>query len=307
MDRASGDRAPRPRVTAVSRRRPRVAVLDDEPDFVDLMEEVLGDEGYRCIRMPLADPIEALAAARADVAVVDLRGVIAGGGGIGVLELVRADPRMATLPLLICSADVLQLRELAGQLTRLPHVALLEKPFRIEALTGVLARLLAGASHIPAVGGRADPNVAATLEAWLGRLGRSLRWAAVDAWVPDQRPGMLRCAAAWVAAAQLEPFAQVSRRTRLPAGAGVPGRVWVSGRATWIEDLLGDLNFPRLLAARKVRLVSAAAVPVMDGDEVVGVVAGYDTRLRRGDSRSLDRLRQAVVDAAPMFRAASGA
>jgi GAF domain-containing protein len=271
------------------------------------MEEVLGDEGYRCIRMPLADPIEALAAARADVAVVDLRGVIAGGGGIRVLELVRADPRMATLPLLICSADVLQLRELAGQLTRLPHVALLEKPFRIEALTGVLARLLAGSSHIPPAGGRADPNVAATLEAWLGRLGRSLRWAVVDAWVPDQRPGMLRCAAAWVAAAQLEPFAQVSRRTRLPAGAGVPGRVWVSGRATWIEDLLGDLNFPRLPAARKVRLVSAAAVPVMDGDEVVGVVAGYDTRLRRGDSRSLDRLRQAVVDAAPMFRAASGA
>jgi CheY-like chemotaxis protein len=306
VERASGDRAPRPRVTVVSRRRRRVAVLDDEPEFVDLMEEVLGDEGYRCIRTPLAEPIEALAAARADVAIVDLRGVI-GEGGIGILERVRADARLATLPLLICSADVQQLRELAGQLTRLPHVALLEKPFRLEALTGVLARLLAGSSHIPAAGGRADPNVAATLEAWLGRLGRSLRWAALDAWVPDQRPGMIRCAAAWVAAAQLEPFAQVSRRTRLPAGAGVPGRVWVSGRATWIEDLLGDLNFPRLPAARRVRLVSAAAVPVMDGDEVVGVVAGYDTRLRRGDPRSLDRLRQAVVDAAPMFRAASGA
>jgi len=269
------------------------------------MEEVLGDEGYRCIRAPLADPVEALAAARADVAMVDLRGVI-GGDGIGVLERVRADARLATLPLLICSADVQQLRELAGQLTRLPHVALLEKPFRIEALTGVLARLLAGSPHIPAAGGRADPNVAATLEAWLGRLGRSLRWAVVDAWVPDQRPGMLRCAAAWVAAAQLEPFAQISRRTRLPAGAGVPGRVWVSSRATWIEDLLGDLNFPRLPAARRVRLVSAAAVPVMDGDEVVGVVVGYDTRLRRGDPRSLDRLRHAVIDAAPMLRAASG-
>ena len=290
----------------MSRRRPRVAVLDDEPDFVDLMEEVLGDEGYRCIRTPLADPIEALAAARADVAIVDLRGVIADGGGTGVVELLRADARLATLPVLICSADVVELRELAGQLTRLPHVALLEKPFRIEALTGVLARLLAGSSHIPALGRRADPNVAATLEAWLGRLGRSLRWAALDAWVADQRPGMLRCAAAWVAAAQLEPFAQVSRRTRLPAGAGVPGRVWVSGRATWIEDLLGDLNFPRLPAARRVRLVSAAAVPVMDGYEVVGVVAGYDTRLRRGDPRSLDRLRQAVADAAPMFRTASG-
>ena len=289
----------------MSRRKPRVAVLDDEPKFVALMEEVLAEEGYRFVRASAGDPIEALAEARADVAIVDLHGII-DRGGVSLLRSLRADPRIESLPILVCSADIHQLRELATDLTDLPMVALLEKPFRIGALTGVLQGLLAGTMQMPSGGGSPDANASATLEAWLGRLGRSLRWAVADAWVPDFRPGMLRCAAAWVASAQLEPFAQVSRRTRLPAGGGLPGRIWVSGRAAWIEDLLSDLNFPRASAARRVMLVSAAAVPVLDDGEIVGVVAAYDTRLRAPDTRSLDRLRVEVAEAGPMLRAAAG-
>jgi hypothetical protein len=45
---------------------------------------------------------------------------------------------------------------------------------------------------------------------------------------------------------------------------------------------------------------------VIDHDEVVGVVAGYDTRLRAADPTALDRLRRGVADAGPMMRALSG-
>ncbi|HEX5038654.1 MAG TPA: GAF domain-containing protein [Candidatus Limnocylindria bacterium] len=285
-----------------------MAVLDDDPAFADLMLELLETEGFSPTRVEVAsaDPVEAITRTRPDLLVLDLLGPW-GAGGLDLLLRLRTDARHHSLPVLVCSGDVRWLRNNAAQLAKLPHVAVLEKPFRVDAGVGVLRALLAGATLFPQEGGPPDPEAAAALEAWLGKLGRTLRWAVVDAWVPDRRPGLLRCAAAWVASVQLEPFAQVSRRTRLPVGAGLPGRIWVSGRAAWIEDLASDMNFPRLATAHRVNLVSAAAVPITNGREVVGVVAGYDTRLRRPDGRALDRLRKFVEDAGPMLNQAAGA
>lgn len=291
----------------MSERRPRVAVLDDDLAFAELMLEVLEAEEFAPIRVDVAsaDPIEAITATRPELLVLDLRGPWS-SGGLDLLLRLRTDARHGTLPVLVCSGDVQWLRNNAAQLAKIPHVAVLEKPFRVDAVVGVLRALLDGAPLFPPEGGSPDPAATEALETWLGTLGRTLRWAVVDAWVPDRRPGLLRCAAAWVASVQLEPFAQVSRRTRLPVGAGLPGRIWVSGRAAWIEDLASDMNFPRLASAHHVNLVSAAAVPVSEGSAVVGVVAGYDTRLRRPDPRALDRLRKFVEDAGPMLRQAAG-
>jgi CheY-like chemotaxis protein len=285
---------------------PRVVVLDSDAAFTALMSEVLGDEGFRTVApADDDDPLEAIVESRADLAVVDPHR-LNDEEAPAFLSRLRSDPRLGELPVLVCSGDIQHLRELAPQLSRISHVALLEKPFRLDALSGALHGLLAGASPLPQGAGTVDPEATEALEAWIGRLGRSLRWAVVDAWVPDRRPGLLRCAAAWVAAVQLQPFADVSLRTRLPAGGGLPGRIWVSGRAAWIEDLSSDMNFPRLPTARRVRLVSAAAVPVIDHHEVVGVVACYDTRLRAPDPTALDRLRRGVADAGPMLRSLSG-
>lgn len=291
----------------MSERRPRVAILDDDLDFAELMLELFEAEGFSAARVEVAsaDPVEAISATRPDLLVLDLLGPW-GSGRLDLLMRLRADPRHSALPVLVCSADVRWLRNNAAQLAKLEHLAVLEKPFRIDVGVGAVRALLAGATLFPPEGGSPDPAAIEALEAWLGKLGRTLRWAVVDAWVPDRRPGLLRCAAAWAASVQLEPFAQVSRRTRLPVGAGLPGRIWVSGRAAWIEDLASDMNFPRLSTARQVALVSAAAVPITSGGEVVGVVAGYDTRLRRPDGRALDRLRKFVDDAGPMLRQAAG-
>ena len=146
----------------------------------------------------------------------------------------------------------------------------------------------------------------AALDDLLARIGRTLDWSITDAWVPDSRPGMLRCAATWTSAPELEPFALVSRRIRLPFGGGLPGRVWASGRPAWEEDMASDMNFPRLPTAQRVGLVSAAAVPVMVRDEIVGVVAGYSTRRRAPDATALASLTAAAAEGGPMLPAAAG-
>ncbi len=288
-------------------RRSRVAVVDDDDEFAAMMEALLEEEGMQFVRSPIgAEAVEGLVAAHADVAVLDLRGVN-DKGGMELLHRLRADARLAQLPILVCSADIQQLRDRAAELAALPRVASMEKPFRIDALVGTLSRLIAGASAYPPVAiGRPARDAVAALEELLARIGADLGWSVTDAWVPDTRPGLMRCAATWSSDPKLEPFAQVSRRIRLPYGGGLPGRIWASGRPAWAEDLASDMNFPRLPTAQRVGLKSAAGVPVMQGDDVAGVVAGYARTVRAEDLVALAALRTATAGAAALLRAAAG-
>ncbi|MGH2446892.1 MAG: response regulator [Candidatus Limnocylindria bacterium] len=288
-------------------RRPRVAVLDDDLAFVELMQALLSEEGFEPIALALdgADPVGSISGAGADVVLLDLQGVTE-DGGFDLLRALRNDTRIANVPVLVCSADIGFIRDHAADLARMPAVAALEKPFRIDTLTGALQRLLSGELGPPPEGGPASAEAVAAVEKWLAHIGATLRWPVLDAWVPDTRGGMLRCAAAWCATEGLQPFAELSRRTHLPFGGGVPGRIWVSGRPAWIEDLWSDLNFPRLATARRVGLVSSAAVPVLDAGITVGVVAAYNTLRRTRDVGMLERLREAAQEAGPMLRAAAG-
>lgn len=282
-------------------------MIDDDPEFLALMEVLLEEEGYRYVGPPEpgADVRAALAGSRPDLVIVDLRGV-SEDDGLGMLLQLRSDARLERLPMLVCSADLQLLRARAAQLSELPRVGVLEKPFRVDALIGAIHRLLAGEVLVPPLGGPPNARAVAAVGGWLAEIGRSLRWDVLDAWVPDDRPGQLRCVAAWCSTDELEPFVRVTRRTHLPIGAGLPGRIWVSGRPAWIGDLASDMNFPRLATARRLGLVSAAAVPVADERQIVGVLAAYARRRRRSNVAALERLVAATEGHGPDFRAASG-
>jgi CheY-like chemotaxis protein len=285
---------------------PRVAVIDDDDEFSALMQALLEEESYAYVRpSDLGDPIPELVRRRVDALVLDLHGV-AKDGGLALLRRIRGHRSLIDLPVLVCSADIQLLRDHAAELVAIRGVAALEKPFRLEALVGSLERLMAGSMHPPAVGAPRDAAAAAGIEAILAELGSELRWPTLDAWVPDRRPGMLRCIASWASSRSLAAFTQVSRRTLLPFGGGLPGRVWVSNRAAWVEDLVTDMNFPRLPVARRTGVVSAVAVPVRDGVAPVAVVAAYDQRRRTRDDAVLDRLTARAASLAELAIRAAG-
>ena len=289
-------------------RRPRVAVLDDDADFSALMATLLDEEGMEADRPDLlaaGDIGDVLAAGGYQLAVVDLHGIA--GGDLSVIERLRRDDRLAGMPILVCSADIQMLRDNATRIDALPGVLALEKPFRIEMLSGVLERLLRGSRPTGRRPGTLDEQVIVEVESWLADLGRRITWPVLDVWVADARPGLLRCVASWTGTAAFEPFASLSRRTHLPIGGGIPGRVWVSARPAWIEDLTTDLNFPRLGTARRVGLVAAAAAPLLDGDETLAVVAAYTTMRRPDDSRVVDELSAAAAGVLDLFRRLTGA
>ena len=122
--------------------RPRISVVNDNPDFLELMAAILDeDAGYD---VTLFDgektTIAEIAAAEPQLLIVDL--ILGGASGWEIVALSRADERLADKPILVCSADVSALRERSDELERIGNVHVLEKPFSIDQITEVVERLL---------------------------------------------------------------------------------------------------------------------------------------------------------------------
>ena len=92
--------------------------------------------------------IGALAASDPDLIVVDL--LLGGASGWEIVTLARADERLASVPIIVCSADVTALNERAGDLERIGNVHVLSKPFSIDEITGLVEQLVGRA--VPASG-----------------------------------------------------------------------------------------------------------------------------------------------------------
>jgi|GEM_PF-682728 len=128
-----------------SMQRRTIAVVNDDPAFIELVRELLEDEGYATTAYregPTA--VDFLQARTPDLLVLDIR-LKQPEGGWAVLEALRADPRTRALPVIVCSADRPFLRRRAAALEEY-GCGVLEKPFQIDALYALVAAMLAPAS-----------------------------------------------------------------------------------------------------------------------------------------------------------------
>jgi PAS domain S-box-containing protein len=117
----------------------------------------------------------------------------------------------------------------------------------------------------------------------------STGWAVGHAYLPGEG-GMLFPAPLWHLRGddRLEHFQDVTARTILPVGVGLPGRVVVSGQPAWVPDVTADSNFPRAEAARQAGLRAAMAFPVLLGGEVVAVLEFFTAERLEPDESLLE-------------------
>ena len=122
--------------------RPRISVINDNPQFLELMSAILDeDAGYEVTLFNgEATTIAELAASAPDLIVVDL--LLGGASGWEIVALSRADGRLARVPIIICSADVLALRDRESELKEIGGLHVLAKPFGIDEITGLVERLI---------------------------------------------------------------------------------------------------------------------------------------------------------------------
>ena len=120
----------------------RVTVINDNPEFLELMSAILDeDAGYAVTLIDgEATAIDEIAASEPDLIIVDL--LLGGASGWDIVALSRAHERLADIPLIICSADVVALRDRAAELEEIGKVHVLAKPFGIDEVTALVEQLI---------------------------------------------------------------------------------------------------------------------------------------------------------------------
>jgi CheY-like chemotaxis protein len=124
--------------------RPHVVVIDDTREILELLQELLEEEGYRVTPCPELLDVAHIKALRPDVIVQDLLFAGTQEAGWKLLTLARLDPDLAQIPIVLCTAalNVVRDAEMAEKLRQLGvHVVL--KPFNLAELLSVLAAVLA--------------------------------------------------------------------------------------------------------------------------------------------------------------------
>ena len=121
-----------------------IVVVNDNPEFLDLMAAILHDERYPAtvIDGDRDDAVQLIRAAVPDALIIDLRLGPDELHGWDVLQAVRADPELAELPTLICTGDLRALKSLEERLAGMRRVAAITKPFDIADLMAKLEGLL---------------------------------------------------------------------------------------------------------------------------------------------------------------------
>jgi CheY-like chemotaxis protein len=128
-----------------------VMVVNDYPEFLELMVELLQDEGYAVtVLAKHQGAFQEIKKIRPDVVVCDL---VFGNemAGFGLLDMLHLDPETRTIPLILCTAATEKVREIAPSLSA-KGIQWLEKPFTIEALAALLTKVLGGKADSSAKG-----------------------------------------------------------------------------------------------------------------------------------------------------------
>ncbi|HEX6509669.1 MAG TPA: response regulator [Chloroflexota bacterium] len=111
----------------------RIAVVNDDTIFLDMMAAVLQERGWETdIYREGHSAFEQLKANPPDLIILDIR-MESAETGWTILELLTLDRAMRPIPVIVCSAALIDLRA-HEELLRMYGVTVLPKPFDIETL-----------------------------------------------------------------------------------------------------------------------------------------------------------------------------
>ena len=119
----------------------------------------------------------------------------------------------------------------------------------------------------------------------------SLGWQVGVLWSVDHNEKVLRCIDLWHSPAiDATDFEFACVATPFVKGAGLPGRIWESGKPDWIPDLRKDSNFTRGPFAERSGLRAGFGFPILLGNEVIGVIEFFSQEIRQPDRELIEMI-----------------
>jgi sigma-B regulation protein RsbU (phosphoserine phosphatase) len=142
-------------------------------------------------------------------------------------------------------------------------------------------------------------NLAEATPKLLQAICKSLGWDLGELWSVDAKANVLRCVQTWHLPTlletcnrkSLEEFQAITEQITFAPGVGLPGSIWASGEPIWIADVVKDANFPRARVAANVGLHAAFGLPILTGDERLGVLTFFSQEIQPPDMDLLKVMR----------------
>ena len=120
---------------------PSIAVINDDTAFLQLMLDLLSDVGYEVVlHKEGAAAHTQVREESPDLIILDVR-LEQPDAGWMVLEMIRLDPATTNIPVIVCSADTMQL-ESKQELLEQQNCRTLEKPFDLDALVAMVTEMI---------------------------------------------------------------------------------------------------------------------------------------------------------------------
>lgn len=122
----------------------------------------------------------------------------------------------------------------------------------------------------------------------LHAVAQNLHWDEGSLWVLSADKERITCVTTWHGgSADFERFAEVSMRTPMRRGEGIPGRVWETAAACWIPEIRRDANLPRRAAMEETGFRTAVGFPITVHGETLGALEFFSRDERQPDGDML--------------------
>jgi CheY-like chemotaxis protein len=133
----------------------RIVLIDDDPDFIGLVAELLRDHGRDVVTCDEdTEAVSCVQASDPDLVILDVR-MSTRESGWEILESLQNDPSTAEIPVIVCSAAIDDLEARSGWMAE-NGVTPLPKPFDIDDLLSMVNSLLAERPPHPSRNGTAN-------------------------------------------------------------------------------------------------------------------------------------------------------
>ncbi|HAX76978.1 MAG TPA: adenylate/guanylate cyclase with GAF sensor(s), partial [Cyanobacteria bacterium UBA11372] len=307
-----------------------ILVVDDTPANLKLLINILRENGYKVRPVPDGNlAIEAVSKSKPDLILLDI--LMPNIDGYEVCKQLKSNPETENIPIIFLSAlnegldkalafqvggaDYItkpfqieealarvnhqltlkslqaQLKEKNQQLTE--QNSRLKKEIRDRRQAEMEIRLLLASSHAI----HRAPDLHAAFNDILKMICQSLQWDLAETWIPNADETILECSeGCYLKDASLSDYRQKSKPLTFAPGEGIPGRIWLSKRPEWIENLseIDKATFMRSEIAAKVGLKAAFGVPILAQDKVLAIWIFYQKQASAYQSRLVE-LVQAVA------------
>ena len=139
----------------------RVTVINDSEEFLELMHDLLGTLGHQMAGLKAVEAsIEEVVETQPELLIVDLRLQDRPQeiSGWELIVLARSHRHLVDVPLILCTADVWELKKRAADLEQIAGVHVRTKPFDVNEMCDLIDGLLAEGRGAEAGSASAPPT-----------------------------------------------------------------------------------------------------------------------------------------------------